>query len=109
MLAEGSGQGDDVVEFSIPETAVIVTITHDGEGHFAVHSLDAAFNELDLLVNTLDDYTGTLPMQFASDEQVAGLEITGSGDWTYVIAPLEEARRASCSTDGEGDVADRRS
>ena len=103
VLAEGSGQGDDVVEVSIPETAVIVTFTHSGSSNFAVSSLDADFESIDLLVNTIGSYTGTRPMQFIGDEQVGGFEIAADGDWSYVIAPLEEARRAQCPTEGEGD------
>ena len=103
VLAEGSGQGDDVIEVSIPETAAIVTFTHSGSSNFAVRSLNVAFESIDLMVNTIGNYTGTRPLQFLDDEVVTGFEISADGDWSYVIAPLEEARRASCSTDGTGD------
>lgn len=102
VLAEGSGSGDDVVEIDIPNVPVIATFTHTGGSNFAVWSLDAAFENIDLLVNTIGAYDGTRPMQF-DGEGVSGFEISAGGAWTYVIAPLSETEQVECPTEGEGD------
>jgi hypothetical protein len=75
ILAEGSGTGDSVVEFDIPNTPVIITLTHNGSSNFAVWSLGTDFENIDLLVNDIAVYEGTRPMQF-DEEPVSGLEIT---------------------------------
>ncbi len=103
ILVEGSGHGDDVVEFSIDGIPVIVTFSHVGSANFVVWSLDADFENVDLLVNTIGGYDGTRPMQFLDDEQVAGFEISADGDWSFVISPLQEAQRVGCPFDGDGD------
>jgi hypothetical protein len=103
VLAEGSGSGDDVVEIDIPNTAVIVTFTYSGSSNFVVWSLDEDFENVDLLVNTIGSYDGTRPMQFTGNDPVVGFDISASGDWTYLIAPLTEAEVYNCPIDGEGD------
>jgi hypothetical protein len=102
VLAEGSGSSDDVIEIDIPNVPVIATFSHNGGGNFAVWSLDAAFENIDLLVNTIGGYDGTRPMQF-DGEGVSGFEISADGAWSYVIAPLSETEQVECPTQGEGD------
>jgi hypothetical protein len=102
VLAEGSGSGDDVIEIEIQNVPVIATFTHNGGGNFAIWSLDDAFENVDLLVNTIGTYDGTRPMQF-DGEGVSGFEISADGAWTYVVAPLSETEQVECPIEGEGD------
>jgi len=102
ILAEGSGTGDSVVEFDIPNTPVIITLTHNGSSNFAVWSLGTDFENIDLLVNDIAVYEGTRPMQF-DEEPVSGLEITADGNWTYFVQPLYEAEAVACEFSGQGD------
>ena len=102
VLAEGSGSGDDVIEIDIPNVPVIATFSHTGGSNFAVWSLDGAFENIDLLVNTIGTYDGTRPMQF-DGEGVTGFEISAGGAWTYVIAPLSETEQVECPIEGRGD------
>jgi len=105
VLAEGSGNGDDVVAIDIPNAAVIATFTHNGVSNFSVWSL-SGFENIDLLVNTIGGYEGTRPMQFDAEfdgEGVRGFEITADGDWSYVVAPLSEAEQVDCPLQGSGD------
>ena len=105
MLAEGSGSGDDVVAIDIPNTAVIETFTHNGDGNFSVSRLDS-FENIDLLVNTIGGYEGARPVQFDAEydgEGVRGFEITADGDWSYLVAPLSEAEPVDCPLQGRGD------
>jgi len=101
VLAEGSGSGDDVVEFSIIDTAAAVTFTHDGSSTFSVWDLGEGYQQMDLLVNTIGPYTGTRPLQWR--EATVGFEIAADGDWSYLIVPMEVSRHEDCPFDGEGD------
>jgi len=103
IFAEGSGQGDDVVELDIADIPVVIELTHAGNANFAVWSLDAAFENIDLLVNEIGTYDGTRPMQWDQDEVVKGLEISADGDWTYEIRPLLQEPEVSCLVEGSGD------
>lgn len=103
VLAEGEGSGDDVVEIDIPGDAAIVELTHSGSSNFAVWSLGANFDQIDLLVNEIGDYSGVRPIQFLVGEEVSGLEITAGGDWAYTIKPLVYAPSATCRFTGIGD------
>jgi len=103
ILAEGSGRGDDVVNLELPSVPVVVELTHAGSSNFAVWSLDAAFENVDLLVNTIGDYDGIRPVQWEDDETVTGLEITADGNWTYEIRPLLQEPQQACLVEGTGD------
>jgi hypothetical protein len=102
ILAEGSGTGDSVVELDIPNTPVIITLTHSGSRNYAVWSLGTDFENIDLLVNEIGVYEGTRPMQF-DEESVSSLEITADGSWTYLVQPLNEAEDVACEFSGQGD------
>ena len=57
---ELEGKGDKIAKFTIPEdTAAIAEFTHKGDANFAVATIDASGEQLDLLVNTIGDYNGT--------------------------------------------------
>lgn len=101
VLADGSGSGDDVVEFSIIDTAAAVTFTHDGTGKFSVWDLGEGLQQMDLLVNTIGSYTGTRPLQWK--EATVGFEITADGNWSYEIVPMEVSRHEDCPFSGDGD------
>lgn len=47
---------------------------------------------MDLLINTIGSYQGTVPLDFSSDEQTSRLEIKSSGSWEVQILPLSSAR-----------------
>jgi len=103
ILAEGEGQGDDVIKLEIPAVPVVVELTHDGTSNFAVTSLDDSFESIDLLVNEIGPYEGTRGMQLSEDEIVTGLEIMADGNWTYEIRPVAQEPVLSCPVNGRGD------
>lgn len=86
-----SGSGDSVVDV-LWDGPGILTITHNGGGNFAIQSYDANNNYMDLLVNTIGNYQGTLPLDLLDREDTARFQITAGGSWQIVISPLVSAR-----------------
>jgi len=77
------GSGDDFIEFTIPiDDLAVLHITHSGSSNFAVISYTADNDRIDLLVNEIGNYSGTVPVNFQVGEEVGLLEITASGGWT---------------------------
>ena len=101
MMAEGSGIGDDLVEFSIVKTATAVTFTHNGTGAFKVQDLGADLEPAGLLIDTTGPYQGTRPLQWEAAS--GGFEITADGDWTYSVFNIDYARHEDCPIEGDGD------
>lgn len=87
-----SGSGDDIVDFVKWEGAAIGIFTNSGSSNFIVKSFDQAGEYVDLLINTIGSYQGTVPIDFASDEQTSRFEIKSSGSWEVQILPLSAAR-----------------
>lgn len=65
---------------------VVATITHDGGSNFSVNSLNEHGDHMELLVNTVGPYEGTVPLNLTGNP--ASLEIMTSGNWTVTTAPL---------------------
>ncbi|PRY42608.1 hypothetical protein [Umezawaea tangerina] len=76
-LADGpvSGSGDAVV-FLMSKSAK-ARITNTGDGNFAVHVASTKSTRMDLPVNTIGGYEGTVPLAGP-----AFIQVTSSGDWT---------------------------
>jgi hypothetical protein len=43
---------------------------------------------MDLLVNTIGAYEGTLPLDFMAEEDTARFQVESSGEWTIEVLPL---------------------
>ena len=77
------GSGDDFIEFTIPDDhPAVLHIGHGGSSNFAVLSYTAGNDRIDLLVNEIGNYSGSVPVNFVVGEEVGLLEITASGPWT---------------------------
>ena len=77
------GSGDDFIEFTIQnDDPAVLHITHSGFSNFAVISYTAGNDRIDLLVNEIGNYSGSVPVNFQVGEEVGLLEITASGPWT---------------------------
>ena len=102
-----SGHGDSVVDVQKPDTAgpAIAVITYHGGSNFVVWNYDATGNQLNLLVNTIGTYTGTVPIDFLQDEQTARFKIKAGGPWNIDLLPLNQARQAAVpsTVNGYGD------
>lgn len=103
ILAAGEGEGDDVVEFVLPNAAVVIELTHEGSANFIVNSFGSDFEDVDVLVNEIGDYRGTRAMQWYRNMTVAGLDISADGRWTYEVRELAQEPLQSCLVGGDGD------
>jgi hypothetical protein len=103
-----TGFGDDVVKIAKHDsTAEALTITHQGARNFIVESLDSSLKDIDLLVNTIGNYSGTVVMDANSYNRVQtdSLKITAGGAWTITLTPLQAIKSfdGSAQIEGVGD------
>lgn len=102
-VLEETGTGDAVVR--LPEGALyaVVTATHSGSSNFSIQSLDADNGLSELLVNEIGSYSGVSALGFSSfGEGADKLQITASGEWTVLIAPVLSALELPASGSGDG-------
>lgn len=83
-----TGSGDGVVDVDRRSYGAVARVTHSGRGNFAVWNYGPDGKKIDLLVNTIGVYSGTVPIDFFTYEYTTRFEITASGDWTIEIIPL---------------------
>ena len=88
------GTGDSVVAVQKNNGAAIMKVGYQGGSNFAIENYDDNNTQIDLLVNTIGSYQGTLPLDFLSDEHTARFQITASGPWKIQILPLTAIRHA---------------
>jgi len=90
-----TGKGDQVLDITKPDPSkpAIMKINYSGGSNFAVQNYDAQGNQIDLLVNVIGSYKGTVPLDFLENESTTRLQITSSGNWTIEILPITEMRR----------------
>lgn len=89
-----TGTGDNVIDVQKWNGPAIAKITHTGGGNFAVWNNDAQ-GHIDLLVNTIGNYQGTVPIDFKDAEQTTRFEITAGGTWEIQILPMGQMRRVT--------------
>ena len=86
-----SGKGNKVVRFSIPSSSIpIAVVTHRGSSNFVVESIDAAGSSIDLLVNTIGDYGGTVIFGIGADHPIA-FKVQADGAWKIIVRSSTEA------------------
>lgn len=88
-----SGSGDSVVDLNKWDGAAIAVIRYSGSSYFSVQNVDAGNNHIDLLVSEIGSFAGTVPIDFADDEDTKRFEITASGEWTIEVKPMAQANR----------------
>lgn len=101
-----AGAGDDIVTITKHSTgAQVAVITHNGGSNFAVHTLDAALENTNLLVNTIGNYSGTVLFDARSRGETTALKITADGPWTVKLVSLSSVRSfdGSAPMTGTGD------
>lgn len=87
-----TGTGDSIIDVAKWDGAAIVHIKYASGGNFAVINYDSNNKKIDLLVNTIGAYEGTVPLDFRSSEQTVRFEVKASGPWEFLISPLISAR-----------------
>jgi hypothetical protein len=100
-----TGSGDSVVDVTKDSNPAIMKIKYQGGSNFAITNYDNNNNRIDLLVNTIGSYQGTVPLDFLKDEHTARFEITAAGPWELQILPLSQVRHESIpgTIQGSGD------
>jgi hypothetical protein len=100
-----TGSGDQVVDVEKWDGPALVRITHSGGGNFAVWNYGPNNERIDLLVNTIGSYAGTLPLDWLDNEDTVRFQVTAGGTWEIHIDPFETMRRENVPgrVDGVGD------
>lgn len=101
------GKGNKVATFTIPDgEAAIVVISHAGTSNFIVNSVNASGERIDGLVNTIGNYSGTVPfdadIDIRGEEQTVAFAIDADGAWTITIKPVAAAPAWDPATTLEG-------
>ncbi len=104
-----SGSGNKILDIDdyLVGKPRVVDITYRGGGNFAVIAYDADNNYLDLLVNTIGNYEGRIPVDWADNKTATRFEIKGSGDWELIFYPIstlyQHIAEAPTTYEGAGD------
>jgi hypothetical protein len=101
-----AGKGSKVPKFTIPEDVPgIATITNSGGANFAVWSIGADGSTLELLVNVIGRYSGTVIFDTGADEHSVAFKVESSSSWTIAIKPIQAARLwdGASKLSGRGD------
>lgn len=85
---EFSGSGDDVLAIDKNFDVGIIKLTYTGSSNFIVYTHGADGEKLELLVNTIGNYSGTRPFDFLDNQNTAKISVESSGSWTITIYPL---------------------
>lgn len=103
IVYEGSGTQVLPIELPDPAEVAVATISHTGESNFAIWELDEDLEQVSLAVNTIGDYSGTVPLNLSADATTTSLEITADGSWRIDIRTIWEIRYFDADIDGAGD------
>lgn len=96
------GSGDSVIDVpEIEDVPLVATFEHTGQSNFAVVSYGPGGQRIDLMVNTIGGYVGTVPYNFQASP--AELEITADGAWTVTISSIIDQPVLAASASGAGD------
>jgi hypothetical protein len=100
-----SGKGNSIVNVEKWNGPALARIIYMGVGNFAVVNYGPDDERLNLLVNTIGKYEGTVPLDFLDGEQTVRLEVKSSGPWEMHVVPLGEVRFVDIpgKFDGKGD------
>lgn len=88
-----SGNSDNVVDIDKWDGPAIAKINFQGSGNFIVYNYGANNERYELLVNTIGAYEGTVPIDFADNEETKRFEVKANGPWEINILDFTEVRR----------------
>ncbi len=103
---EGSGDDYIQIEKAMDELPAAAMIFGNSAGrHFSITSYTASGDYIDLLVNTTDKYSGTVPIDLGITEKAKYLEINAVGTWSINIYPIPAIPQLT-STNAVSDTGD---
>ena len=97
-----SGSGDDVVALPVASVPYLLKVNYPGAHNFSIASYSEDGEYLDLLVNEIGPYSGTVTT-FANYSDTALLEVTASSDWTIECLPFSSMSKANNGDSFQGD------
>lgn len=102
------GYGDDVIKIKkfdadMPQVAIL---EHTGYRNFIVSSLDSNMEDVDLLANTIGNYSGTVYFDEGFRSGTTSLEIQADGAWKVTLVHPEKVKEhtGSKTIKGAGDT-----
>jgi hypothetical protein len=87
------GEGDETIEIAtpVPGRPAVATLTSTRSGAFIVDGLDADGNAIENLVDVLDTYEGSVPIDWnPSLAPITQLQIQAPGPWTISLSSLTD-------------------
>ena len=98
-----SGNEDMVVDVGPIKSPVIVRANYSGEGVFTISPIDSSGKEQLSLFLAIGDHQG-VHFQKAYSKPIVAYTVKGTGDWTFEIAPISDARVVPTkNVSGSGD------
>jgi hypothetical protein len=102
--AQRTGSGDSVVKLPSGAAAGLVEATHHGSANFVIETLDASNQQVELLANTIGDYTGTTMFTAGLSGEATKIKITADGAWTLKISPVSSSPLFTGGVAKKGDA-----
>jgi len=88
-----TGETDSVVDIDKWNGPALAHIIYSGKSNFIIINYGLNNEKYNLLVNTIGNYEGTVPIDFIDSEQTKRFEVKASGPWEISIKPLTEIRK----------------
>ena len=94
--------GDDVVEIPCQGMPCLIALSHNGSSNFVVKTVDSGGESVDLLVNTIGAYDGTVT-DYEAFQNASMLEVSADGEWSATFYPMSAMTLASSGDSFSGD------
>ncbi|MGL4484549.1 MAG: hypothetical protein ACRCUS_06320 [Anaerovoracaceae bacterium] len=86
------GDGDKVIQKLMDASTYMMAVKHSGGSNFAIKGLDSDGDLVDIYVNEIGNYKGTVAVGFPNDAPTK-LQITADGNWSIEFKPISEASK----------------
>jgi hypothetical protein len=97
-----AGSGNEKIDVDKGSELAIAHFTYSGDENFIVWGLGPDGQQNSLLVNTIGECDGIVPLDFLVGEHTTRFEVESSGSWTVEILPLIEANSVTAPGDYQG-------
>jgi hypothetical protein len=101
-----SGAGAKVLRIDKGDEPMVATITHQGSSNFSIFNIDSSGADIDLLVNEIGSYAGTVLFDAMEGERTAALKVEADGPWSITMRPVQYARSWDSGKSIKGNGSD---
>ena len=98
-----SGSGSETVELPEAGYPFLLTAESSDEGSFYVCTVDSSGTELDVLIDTTGEYSGTVTNYTGEYTDAVSVSVTADGEWGITITPLSEMTELENGQEYTGD------